>query len=123
MFNETIQMFALADNIYFKQLQSISKDDLVKYYSFTNMFYNNEPNSNQKHNDINNNNVVKENEIKLDNNESNRELEALYNMKITIESTLNDLFTFGFGDKHFKINSIILNSISHFSSTMKDIIN
>ena len=123
IFNETIQMFALADNIYFKQLQSISKDDLLEYYSFTNMFYNNETNSNvltlnPRHIDT----VIKEPEL-ISYNGCNKELEALYNMKITIELTLNDLFTFGFGDKNFKISSIILNSVTHFASTMKDIFN
>ena len=101
LFNETLRMFSLADNIYFKQLQSIKKYDLVEYFYFTKKinidYFNN-----------------------LDKKDGLAQFDSLYNLKLSIETKLNELFTNGYGGQCKNINAKIYDGILFFSNSMKE---
>ena len=101
LFNETIKMFSLADNIYFKQIKKITKFDLLEYYYYVKKietsFYNT-----------------------FDLSEGTAIIEALYNLKLGIETKLNNFFTSSYNEENMKMNQKILDSIDNFNLTIQE---
>ena len=104
LFTQTLNMFCLADNIYFNQIKSISKKDLVNYYSFIERI-----NSDTDWNYFN---------MKLKNDLT----ENMYNLKIGVESELNSLFLSTYSPETVTINKHIYKKIQFFSEKLYSII-
>ena len=101
LFTQTLNMFCLADNIYFNQIKSITKDDLVKFYSFLDRI--------NLDSDWEFFNVRLKNDI----------TENLYNLKIGIEAELNSLFISSYSPETLVINSHIFKKIQNFSDRLR----
>ena len=75
LFNESLAIFSLTDNLYQKQLEYITEEDLREYYKFCDK-------------------IEDENFYKIMNNPSNEEhTHVLLNLKIVLEQVYYDLFT------------------------------
>ena len=85
LFVESLGIFSLADNNYFKQIDFLTKDDLIDYYNFCDKIDDNKG----------------ENINKKDTNEIN---DIINNMKLEIESKLFILFTTSYSNN---INTIV----------------
>jgi len=103
LFNETLGMFCLADNIYFEQIKSISKRDLIEYYYFCSK--------------INEKNFFEN----IDKHQGRQLFEVLYNLKSSIENKLNDLFTSSYQGDNININNHIYKYICIFSDMIKEV--
>ncbi len=102
LFNETIKIFSLADNIYYKQIEKLNKDDIIEYYFFVDKI----KNDNYK--------ILKPNEI--------QQLHGLlYNLKLGIETKLTGLFTSSYSDENININTKIHQSILYFSDMLRQL--
>ena len=103
LFTETLGIFSLADNIYYKQINSITKNDLISYYDFINKI---------------------ENNIWLDFNinEKNDIEKSIYDLKNNIENKFNYLFTSSYAGETLEINKKMYEDISLFSEQIKKII-
>ena len=101
LFTQTLNMFCLADNIYFNQIKSITKDDLVKFYSFIDKI-----NSDANWEFFNDRLI---NDI----------TENLYNLKIGIEAELNSLFISSYSPETLVINAHIYKKIQNFSDRLR----
>ena len=103
LFTETLGIFPLADNIYYKQINSITKNDLINYYRFMNKI---------------------ENNIWLDFNlnEKNDIDKLVYDLKNNIEDKFNYLFTSSYAGENLEINQKIFQDINTFSEQIKKII-
>ncbi len=103
LFTETLGIFSLADNIYYKQINSITKNDLINYYRFINKL---------------------ENNIWLDfnMNEKNDIDKLIFDLKSNIENKFNYLFTSSYAGENLEINKKIYQDIKIFSEQIKKII-
>jgi len=102
LFNETIKMFSLTNNIYFKQIETINENDINEYYNFVDKIKNDEYK------------ILKQNEI--------QQLHGLlYNLKLGIESKLTGLFTSSYLDENKNINTKIHQSILYFSDMLRQL--
>ena len=102
LFTETLGLFSLADNIYYQQLNSISKEDLINYYYFLNR-------------------VEKNIWIDLGINDKNQIDKIIYDLKNNIESRFNYLFTSSYAGETLEINKKIYGDIYLFSQNIKTI--
>ena len=103
LFTETLAIFCLADSFYFKQIESISKKNLIDYYSFINKFENN-----NCFDFI----ISQKNEIEI----------QILKLKNNIESKFNYLFTSSYAGKTLEINDKIYQDIFLFSVNINNII-
>ena len=103
LFTETLGIFSLADNIYYKQINSISKEDLINYYFFLSRI---------------------EKNIWLDFTlyEINDINQLIYILKNNIESRFNYLFTSSYVGESLEINKKIYKDIYIFSEQIKHIV-
>ena len=101
IFNETLKMFSLAGNIYYSQLDDITKETINEYYYFT-----------QK---------IKSNSFKL---LKGKELEKihdlLYNLKIELEVKLNELFCSNYSGEIMNTGNLIFQSLTNFANVIKE---
>jgi len=97
-------MFCLADNIYYNQIKSITKDDLISYYSFLDKINTDK--------DWDYFNIKQKNDI----------TENTYNLKIGIETELNSLFLSSYSPENMTINKHIYKKLQYFSDKLKSII-
>jgi hypothetical protein len=104
LFTETLGIFSLADNIYYKQINSITKDDLIHYYRFINR-------------------IEKNKWIYFTINEKNEIDRLIFILKDNIESRFNNLFTSSYAGETLEINKKIYGDIYSFSDQIKIIIN
>ena len=104
LFTQTLNMFCLADNIYYNQIKSITKDDLISYYSFLDKINTDK--------DWDYFNIKQKNDI----------TENIYNLKIGIEADLNLLFLSSYSPEIVTINNHIYKKIQYFSDKLKKII-
>ena len=104
LFIQTLNMFCLANNIYYEQIKSITKDDLINYYKYMNKI----------NNDIDWDyfNLKQKNDL----------TENLYNLKIGIETELNSLFLSCYSPDCINISKRIYKKIQFFSDKLKLII-
>ena len=102
LFTETLGIFSLADNVYYKQLNSISKEDLLNYYNFLNR-------------------VERNIWIDLEINEKNEIDRLIYELKNNIENKFNYLFTSSYAGETLEINKKIYTDINLFSKKLKEI--
>ena len=103
-FMESLGIFSLADNIYFKQIDSITKDDLVDYYDFCNI-------------------IEKNKYEKLNKNEVNKFNELIHNIKLEIENKFKILFTSSYSHIIGSVSSDLNNLLLELSSQINDILN
>ena len=103
-FSECLGIFCLADNIYFKQIDSITKDDLISYYYFCNKLNNN------KYDIINKDDYNKINEI-------------IFNVKVEIEQNFHYLFTSSYSHTIANASNDLHKLLLDFSSHINEIIN
>ena len=104
LFIQTLNIFCIADNIYFEQIKAISKQDLMNYYSLMNKLNNDidwEYFTVQQKNDL---------------------TEIIYNLKISIERELNSLFLSCYSENSKYISRNIYENIQTFSEKLKLII-
>ena len=104
LFTETLGIFSLADNIYYKQINSISKKDLIDYYCFIRR-------------------IEKHEWIDFNINEKNEIDRLIYILKDNIENRFNYLFTSSYAGETLEINKKIYGDIYSFSGQIKNIIN
>ena len=104
LFTQTLNMFCLADNIYYNQIKSITKDDLISYYSFLDKINTDK--------DWEYFNIKQKNDI----------TENIYNLKIGIEAELNSLFLSSYSPENMTINKHIYKKLQYFSDKLKSII-
>ena len=104
LFIQTLNMFCLANNIYYEQIKSITKEDLVSYYWYVD-------------------------KIKYDIDwdyftlkQKKTLTENLYNLKIGIETELNSLFLSYYSSDSINISKRIYQRIQFFSDQLKIII-
>ena len=97
-------MFCLADNIYFNQIKSITKNDMIEYYSFIDKI---EYDNDWKY-------LTKQNITDI--------TEAIYNLKIGIESELNLLFLSSYSNETMLCNQKIYKKIQFFEEKLKNLI-
>jgi len=88
LFTETLGIFSLADNIYYKQINFITKDDLINYYCFVNK-------------------IEKNIWIDFNKNEKDEIDQIINNLKINIENRFNYLFTSSYAGETLEINKKI----------------
>ena len=103
LFTETLGVFCLADNVYYKQISSISKQDLVDYYEFINKFKKNKF-------------------IYLNLPQKNKLENQLLELKNNIENKFNEYFTSSFAGKTSEIDKNIYSDIYKFSQEINIII-
>ena len=103
-FTECLGIFSLADNIYFKQIDSITKDDLISYYYFCNRINHN------KYEIFNKKDTNKMNEI-------------IQNVKLEIEKKFHFLFTSSYSHSIAYASNDLNQLLLDFSSQINDIIN
>ena len=104
LFTQTLNIFCLADNIYYNQIKSITKDDLISYYGFIDK-------------------IIKEAEWEyFPKKQKNDTIENLYNLKIGIEAELNSLFISSYSPETMVINKHIYKKIQYFSDKLRSII-
>ena len=99
LFTESLGIFCLADSFYFKQISSITKNDLINYYYFVDKFENNKSynfNINEKY------------EIE----------KLLLDLKNNIENKFDNLFTSSSTGKALEINTKIYQDIFQFSESI-----
>ena len=101
LFNETIKIFSLADNIYYKQIEKITPNEILEYYNFT------EKIKDGKNQILNQTQSLNINEL-------------LYNLKLSIETKLTGLFTSSYSGENLNINNKIHQSILYFSDMMRE---
>ena len=101
LFNETLKMFALADNVYYMQIKRISKVDLMEYFYFCKKIESNCYNV-------------------FTSNEGNSIIEIMYNFKLSIETKLNSLFTSSYNDENLTMNFKMLDAIDNFNDTITE---
>ncbi len=101
LFTQTLNMFCLADNGYYKQIKSITKNDLIGFYSFMDKINTDK--------DWEYFNVKQRNDI----------TENIYNLKIGIEADLNLLFLSSYSPEIVTINNHIYKKIQYFSDKLK----
>ena len=103
LFSESLGIFSLADNIYYKQIETLTKDDLIDYYNFCERI------------DDDKSDFLSKKEMNIIN-------EIIDNVKIEIENKLFILFTSSYS---YNVN-IILNELKelflNFSGKINDII-
>ena len=104
LFTQTLNMFCLADNIYFNQIKSIEKEDLISFYNFIDKI--------NKDTDWEYFNIKQKNDI----------TENIYNLKIGIEAELNSLFISSYSPETIVINQHIYKKIQYFSDRLKSVI-
>ena len=102
LFTETLGIFSLADNIYYKQINSITKDDLINYYCFVNK-------------------IEKNIWIDFNKNEKDEIDQIINNLKINIENRFNYLFTSSYAGETLEINKKIYGDIKSFSEEMQKV--
>ena len=102
LFTESLNIFCLADSFYYKQLSSITKNDLINYYYFVGKFENNLSY---------NFNINEKLEIE----------KLLLELKINIENKFNNLFTSTYAGKAIDINTKIYQDIFHFSESINNL--
>ena len=102
-FTECLGIFSLADNVYFKQIDSITKDDLIDYYQFCNKIENNKYE-------------------KLNKKDSNKLNEIINNIKFEIENKFKILFTSSYSHIIGTISNDLNNLLLEVSSQINDII-
>ena len=100
---ESLGIFSLADNIYFKQIDSITKDDLVSYYDFCNRIDNN------KFENLSKKDVKKFNEI-------------IHNVKIEIENKFKLLFSSSYSNIRETIDNDLNNLLLQLSSQVNEVL-
>ena len=103
LFNETLKMFSLADNIYYYQINSIKKDSIEEYYYFTERIKRNKGKK------------LKSSEIKKINGLLENDL------KKNIEKELFILFTSSYQGESLRINKKIFDLILDFSKKLEEI--
>ena len=104
LFTQTLNMFCLANNIYFDQIKSITKEDLINHYWYMDRI---------------------NNEIDWDYftiKQKNDLTENLYNLKIGIETELNSLFLSCYTNDSINISKRIYKKIQFFSDKLNLII-
>ena len=104
LFTQTLNMFCLANNIYFDQIKSITKEDLLNHYWYMDRI---------------------NNEIDWDYftiKQKNDLTENLYNLKIGIETELNSLFLSCYTNDSINISKRIYKKIQFFSDKLNLII-
>ena len=104
LFIQTLNMFCIANNVYFEQIKSITKDDLNEYYQYMDK--------------INNNIDWDYFTIK----QKNDLTENLYNLKIGIETELNTLFLSCYSNDSINISKRLYKKIQFFSDKLNSII-
>ena len=110
LFTETLSIFSLADSFYYKQICSITKDNLINYYYFINKY---------EKNILSDFNVCEKSEIE----------NLLLGLKNNIESIFINLLTSSYDGKTTEINKKIYQNtyqgiyqeISHFSQVLNNI--
>ena len=104
LFTQTLNIFCLADNIYYNQIKSITKEDLISYYIFLDKI----------NSDIDWEyfNIKQKNDL----------TENMYNLKIGIEAELNSLFISSYSPETLVINNHIYKKIQFFSERLRAII-
>ena len=102
-FSECLGIFCLADNVYFKQIDSITKDDLIDYYYFCDKIKNNKIGNFYKRSEFNNIN------------------EKIYNLKFEIENEFKTLFALSYSHSIPIITTDMNNLILKFSSELNKI--
>ena len=105
LFTQTLNMFCLANNVYFDQIKSITKEDLNNYYWFMEKI--------NKDIDWEYFNIKQKNDL----------TENLYNLKIGIETELNSLFLSCYSIDSINISKRIYKKIQFFSDKLKLIVN
>ena len=101
IFNETLKMFSLAGNIYYTQLDGITKETINEYYYFT-----------QK---------IKNNSFKLlKGKEIEKIHDLLYNLKIDLEVKLNELFCSNYSGEIMNSGNFIFKTLTDFANTIKE---
>ena len=103
-FTESLGIFSLADNIYFKQIDSITKDDLISYYDFCNRIQNN------TFDNLSKKDVKKFNEI-------------IHKVKLEIESKFKVLFSSSYSNIRDTIDNDLNNLLLELSSQLNEIFN
>ena len=103
LFNETLKMFSLADNIYYYQINSIKKDSIEEYYYFTERIKRNKGKK------------LKSSEIKKKNGLLENDL------KKNIEKELFILFTSSYQGESLRINKKKFDLILDFSKKLEEI--
>ena len=103
LFTETLGIFSLADNIYYKQINSITKEDLINYYQFIRR-------------------IEKNIWIDFNINEKNEIDRLIYLLKDNIENRFNYLFTSSYAGETLEINKKIYGDLYSFSDQIKNII-
>ena len=104
LFTQTLNMFCLADNIYYNQIKSITKEDLISYYMFLDKINTDK--------DWEFFNIKQKNDI----------TENMYNLKMGIERELNSLFISSYSPETLVINKHIYIIIQKFSEELRRII-
>ena len=103
-YTECLSIFSLADNFYFKQIDSITKDDLISYYSFCNKI------ENDKFGNMNKNDVNKFNDL-------------VHNIKLEIENKFKVLFSSSYSHIINIISNDLNNLLKELSSQINEILN
>ena len=103
-FTECLGIFCLADNIYFKQISLINKEDLVSYYNFCNRIEGNK-----------NENLTK--------NEIDSFIEKIKNVKLEIEDKFQILFTSSYSNQVANVSDELKQLLLNFSSEINGILN
>ena len=103
-FIECLGIFSLADNIYYKQIDSITKDELFSYYYFCNRIEKN------KYENLKKKDVKKLSEI-------------INNVKLEIENKFKILFTSSYSKIRDSIDNDLNNLLLEFSSQINEILN
>ena len=103
-FTECLGIFSLADSIYFKQIESITKEDLISYYYFCNRI------EKKKFDNFNKSQVNKFNEI-------------IHNVKLEIENKFKTLFSSPYTHIIKNISNDLNNLLLELSSQINELLN
>ena len=95
-----LSLFSFNNNIYYNQIININEEDINDYYTFCNK--------------LNNNN------FSLKKIEIEEIFKLLFDLKLSIENRLNDLFLFGYNQETLLINNKIFESMKIFSNKIQN---
>ena len=102
LFAESLGIFSLADNIYFKQIDFLTKDDIIDYYNFCEL-------------------IESDKSETMPKKEMNSINEIINNMKIEIENKLFFLFTTSYSNNINNIVNELKDLLINFSTQINDI--
>ena len=100
LFTESLGIFCLADSIYYKQICSITKNELINFYQFIDKF---------------------ENNLYFNFNNKNELERLLFDLKNNIENIFNQFFTSSKDQKASEINTKIYQNIKVFSDNINNL--